>query len=100
MGLAVSAQFDWLGHFLNPCGKTHIRRKGNALGGTEASLYKNLSRSKDLPETADSTAIEYQHGGSDHVIPQYTTGFTHPDPGTARNQEGCRDRCCCGCADG
>jgi hypothetical protein len=33
MGLVVSAQFDWLGHFLNPCGKTHIRRKGNPLGG-------------------------------------------------------------------
>jgi len=40
MGLAVSAQFDWLGHFLNPCGKTHIRRKGNALGGSEASVYR------------------------------------------------------------
>ena len=40
VSLAVSAQFDWLGHFLNPCGKTHIRRKGNVLGGMEASVYK------------------------------------------------------------
>ncbi|ALQ02489.1 hypothetical protein AK973_2040 [Pseudomonas brassicacearum] len=28
MGLVVGAQFDWLGHFLNPCGKSRIRRKG------------------------------------------------------------------------
>jgi hypothetical protein len=43
VSLAVSAQFDWLGHFLNPCGKTHIRRKGNALGGSEASVCKKAA---------------------------------------------------------
>jgi hypothetical protein len=40
VSLAVSAQFNWLGHFLNPCGKTHIRRKGTALRDYQASLYK------------------------------------------------------------
>ena len=39
MSLAMSAQFNWLGHFLNPCGKTHIRRKGTALGDDPASVY-------------------------------------------------------------
>ncbi|MNI57620.1 hypothetical protein D3C73_1126920 [compost metagenome] len=31
MCLGVSAQFYWLGHFFNPCGKTHISCKGNPL---------------------------------------------------------------------
>ncbi|MNZ90823.1 hypothetical protein D3C78_1097940 [compost metagenome] len=30
MGLTMSALFYWLGHFFNPCGNSHIRRKGNS----------------------------------------------------------------------
>src|SRR5450830_1436463 len=41
MGLTVGAQFHGVGHFLNPCGKTHIRRKGNPARVTRASLRQN-----------------------------------------------------------
>ncbi|MNE32491.1 hypothetical protein D3C80_1261060 [compost metagenome] len=41
MSLVMSAQFNWLGHFLDPCGKTHIRRKGNLRKDLEASLRQH-----------------------------------------------------------
>ncbi len=44
VGLSVSAQFYWLGHFFNPCGKTHIRRKGNPLQDIEASARRICRR--------------------------------------------------------
>jgi hypothetical protein len=38
MGLVMSAQLYWLGHFFNPCGKTRIRRKGTPREDIRTSL--------------------------------------------------------------
>jgi hypothetical protein len=51
MGLVVSAQFDWLGHFLNPCGKTHISRKGNPREDIQASLGRDCPAGKAAGQT-------------------------------------------------
>ncbi|MNN11468.1 hypothetical protein D3C81_1244270 [compost metagenome] len=80
MGLVMRAQFYWLGHFFNPCGKTHIRRKGNPAEDIEASTRRFCRRPLDHPGKALAAVlfqVRIKHHA--HRAHQQTAGRQHDD---------------------